>query len=586
MIRAVILALLVASLPGRAAAQGTPAAERRVVDRAARLDETGQTDEAVGVLQEFLATHPAAPEALELLHRLFVDRGDVLGFLPTIERAAERDPDAPGIRGLRIQTLVEAGRTDVALELATRWASDRPDEPLAALALASARVASGDSAGAVRALEGAETRVDDPGPLRARRADLAVALGDDAGAIEAWIGLLSTDPPDVDGVAGDLAAAGERREGLLAGLVSELVRSGVPTARGGALVALRLGAAREAHALAQGALGDEPTAFLRDYVREADQTGLAGEVSWAAGLLVQLSPRPIDRLRWRAMAADRALVAGDSGVAREAFAELAAETSPGDAPHEAASRRLFGLLAADPAELDEAEQLLERYAEQYPDSVRARAEMVGRLVLGYARGGDVARSEARLREGRRQLGERGLEPLEAAGAQVAWYGGRRDSALARLGRSLGDPGLTPAERTSRLRTATVLEAADSTEVALSGRMALGLWRDAAGFDPGPALGELAGSPASPGRPGVLVCLATLAEEAGRSEVAAGLRRRVVDGFPTSPEAPVALLALARAAPRADRRDWLVRLIVGYPESALAPVARRLLAELDGGAESG
>jgi hypothetical protein len=129
----------------------------------------------------------------------------------------------------------------------------------------------------------------------------------------------------------------------------------------------------------------------------------------------------------------------------------------------------------------------------------------------------------------------------------------------------------------------VLPGADSAEVALSGRVALGLRRDPRGFDPGPSLRELAGLPASPGRPGVLLQMADVAADAGRGDVAGPLRRRVVEAFPASAEAPAALLDLARAAPPDGRREWLERLIVGYPDSALAPVARRLLAELEGGA---
>lgn len=580
MIRGLIIGSLLAASPGLALAQANPAAGRRAVDRAERLVDRGRPDEAVVVLEELLDAEPASPEALALLRRLFATRGEPSRFLPRIEAAARRDPHDPAIRALRIDAFLDEGRIEEALALAVPWVSESPAETRAALALARAATAAGDTARALTALENGETRVDDPAALRLRRADLALAAAEPDHAVGAWVGLLSTEPPEVDAVAEDLDGAGEPGIDLLERLAAAL--DGTPGADAGALVALRLGVAGVARTLSEAAGARDRAVFLREYVREADRAGLAGEVSWAATELVRLSPRPIDRLRWRALAADRALTAGDSAGAREAFSELTAETAPGDAPHETATRRLVELLAAGPVDLDEAERLLERYAAEYPDSMRARAALAGRIALGYAAGGDLSRAETRIAAGRRDAGAENAAPLEAAAAWIAWYGGARDSALVRLGRSLADPELAPADRTSRLRTATVLETADSAEVALAGRIALGLHMDPAGFDPGPILRELAGLTASPGRPGLLLELAELAEGSGRVDVAAGLRRRVVDAFPGSAAAPAALLGLARGAPPGERRTWLERLIVGYPDSALAPVARRLLAELEGG----
>ncbi len=139
-----------------------------------------------------------------------------------------------------------------------------------------------------------------------------------------------------------------------------------------------------------------------------------------------------------------------------------------------------------------------------------------------------------------------------------------------------------AERTERIQLLTTVQAADSVEVALAGAGALGLHRDPGGFDLSPTLRALAGSPESEGRAATLIYLGGLAAGADRHDVAAGLWRRVADVFPGSAEAPAAILALARTSGRSEALQWLERLIVGYPESALAPVARGLLAELSEG----
>ena len=66
--------------------------------------------------------------------------------------------------------------------------------------------------------------------------------------------------------------------------------------------------------------------------------------------------------------------------------------------------------------------------------------------------------------------------------------------------------------------------------------------------------------------------------------AAELRAHLVLAYPAAPEAPPALLALARGAIDEDpgrASSWLEQLVVDYANSAVAPVARRMLAELGG-----
>jgi hypothetical protein len=72
------------------------------------------------------------------------------------------------------------------------------------------------------------------------------------------------------------------------------------------------------------------------------------------------------------------------------------------------------------------------------------------------------------------------------------------------------------------------------------------------------------------------------EAAGHRLAARTVRIEIVEGWPGSPAAPLTLLALARGEREVDPGQavvWLERLIVDFPESAMAPVARRLLAEL-------
>jgi hypothetical protein len=84
------------------------------------------------------------------------------------------------------------------------------------------------------------------------------------------------------------------------------------------------------------------------------------------------------------------------------------------------------------------------------------------------------------------------------------------------------------------------------------------------------------------RAAILDFAAALADRAGLEAEAEQIRRDIVAETPHAPEAPLALLALARA--RLDRgteeaRLLLERLIVDYPRSALVPQAQRELERL-------
>ena len=577
-------AALIAVAAGQAGGAATLAAqaaasEQRTVARAERLRDGGRSAEAAEALREHLDRVPGSLAALALLGELALEAGEAAAFVPYAEAARGVAPDAEAARLWWARALSGAGLLDSARAVTGRWLEDAPQSVAARLARADVALAAGDSAAAVRVLD------DTPAPsleTLSRLADLLIERGDVDRLAAVWAGLLGLDPPAVDEVERGIRAVGPGTAGV-EGLFGQLGGKG-PAARAGAIVALRAGRAAAGRELAEGELGAgaaEDAALLREYVRAAEAAGAAEEVAWAAGLLVGLSPRPADRVRWQSLAAEHSLAAGDTLAGRRALATLARESDPGEGPHEFASRRLFDLLAHDPASLGAAAEALDRYVRQYPDSAAAEAAMRGELALGHARAGDLAAAEAVLAEARTRLRVASTGPLDAAAAQLALYAGRRDSARERARRSVRDPGIDAAERTRRLALLTLVQAADTAETRIVGAAAHALLASPGAFDPGPALRELAGAPASAGRPAALAFLAGAAAAADRREIAGALRLRIVERHPASPAAPEALLALARAAPPPEAAVWLERLIVGYPRSALAPVARRLLAEIDG-----
>ncbi len=567
------------------AGQASAASEQRTVARAERLRASGRAAEAASALREHLTRAPASPAALALLGELALESGEAPAFVRYAEAALAEAPGEQVARLWWVRGLTGAGLLDSALAVSERWLDEAPRLATARLARADVQLAAGDSAGAAETLEEAATPDVE---LLTRFADLLLTLGDGDRLASTWAALLALSPPALDLVEAHLRAFEAEGAGVGAAsfdrLRANLAERQDGASRAGAIIALRLGRAVEARALAQSAPARddlEAAAFLRDYVREAEAADLPGEVAWSARGLVELSARPADRLRWLALSGEQALAAGDSTTARAVLEELMRESAPGDGPHQLSSRRLFGLLAGDPASLDEAASVLDRYVRQYPDSTTAESAMRGGLALGYARAGDLGAAEALVADARGRIRVAFSGPLDAAAARLALYAGQRDSARARASRSVREVGIEAAERTRRLRLLTLVQAADTAEVRIAGAAALGLLASPEAFDPGPALRDLAGQPASSGRPVVLAFIADAAAAAGRDRVADGLRRQVVIQHPSSPEAPEALLGLARSAAPPEAASWLEQLIVGYPRSALAPVARRMLAELDG-----
>ena len=594
------------------ASQSSAASEDRVVARAERLRAGGRSDEAADALREQLEAAPASPASLALLGEILFEAGDAAGLLPYAEAAVVAAVGAEAVSwSWWARSLVETGMVDSALAVTDRWLAASPDTPEPRLARATAQLASGDSAGAVRTLENAAEPTEE---ILVSLADLllaeaagrqaapedaitppsgeSIAAADRGRFAAVWAALLALDPPALDRVEGDLLALETGRSAVLEEIADHLEGDESASAAG-AIVALRVGAADIARQLApapdvglaptrdQAAQGaTEAVRFLREYAREAEDADLPGEVAWAAGLLARLSLRPADRVRWQSLAAEQSLAAGDTESAQRLYEETARTSEPGSGPHQRASRSLFSLAAAGSGSLDEATELLARYAEQYPDSASAGAVMWGEVALGHAREGDLATAEAVLDDARSRLPVAAGGPLDAAAARLSFYAGRRDSAEARANRSVREADVEEAELERRLALLVVVQSADTAEVRIAGAAAFGMLVSPASFDPAAALVELDRRP-SVGRSVVLAFLADAAAASERPEVAAAIRQKIVVQHPGSPEAPAALLALARSAPRGEAAAWLERLIVGYPQSALAPVARRMLAELDG-----
>ena len=586
LISAAALLSCVGAVAGQASRTAPSPAERRAVEQATRLREAGRGPDATRTLEEFLVRQPVSPTALALLVDLLAEEGDVGPVLPWVERAVGQGANDPQIQRLWVSSLVQAGFGDSARAVARRWVQVAPSLAEAHLALTDAELAVADTSTAIRVLEHARDDLNEAGAILERLADLYLASGDRAGLLESWVSLLGLGEPGVVSVVEDVRSSAESRRDVMELWDTLLQRSEPESMRRGAYAALRLGEARSARRLARVSQPTEiadRSRFLRAYVSEATDSGLPEEVAWGADELASLSTRPADRQRWQAVSADMALVAGDTSAARRTFRTLLEESEPGDAAHRLASRRLFSVLASAAGDVSAAAGLWESHRRTYPEPALDLAEMAAELSDARARVGALEEAEQGIWDARASLSSPvARATLDAAAAGVALFRGQPDSAIARLVRATAEPGGEPVARTRDLSLLAVLSGADAPEIDLLGRALLALLRDPAEWETDAWLDRFGALSATTARPALLALLADELDSAGRSDQASRALHHIVAAFPGSPHTPAALLSLARRATptRPDSaRTWLERLITTYPESAVAPLARRLLAEL-------
>ena len=277
------------------------------------------------------------------------------------------------------------------------------------------------------------------------------------------------------------------------------------------------------------------------------------------------------------------LSAGDSIGARQAFRELVESAEPGSEAHRLAFRRLFALSVVNP---DQAEPMLLEYGRWFPEPSDELTDMHLRLARGFVRRDRLSDAVRVLTAGASD-DPAGSVASAAVDARLAFelgrlrlFAGQQAAALSFLERAVVDAGASPRTRTSAIRWSAVLVATDSVSVARFGRVLYAVAREAPSSEVEKTVRYWERHDPSPEEMSIV---ADELERAGRTSEAARVRGRLIDRHPTAPEAPVALLAIARyersrSPAGTEPLARLERLILEYPESAVAPLARRLRSE--------
>lgn len=585
--RSLTLALATLLVSAAAASpQATHEERLRQIRQAEILERGGQLSRALAGLESVLAEAPAEVRALIVYDRISRRQGRVDAVIPVLQRAVEAAPGSAVIRQMQLRALADLSRLEELSAAGAAWLEAAPSSETAYLEYAAALTRLSQRREAEAVLLRGATVVERPAGLAVQLADLYLENERWPEAAEQWLLLLSVSPAGGwDLITQRLGALGPEAAFVAGAMLKRLEEPTKTSERKlAAVAALFAGRPQAARAYAEAAIdgmtAEERPPFINRFSMLASSRGEPALVAWAYRQQFLLATP--DSLRWSLtrQIVQHDLSAGDTAAALSALEDLLIRVEPRTAAHRWGSGTQIRLQAGA-SELERAERALERYIELYPGD-----QQLASLALALA--------EANLRRGRLQEAERVLERVperelarderaRLAGAlgYLALYDGRYADAQRQLERAAA--GLSGAERGDALRVLRFLRGGSSAEF----RAVAEAHRALREKGPAEAHDRLArrldDRSASSVRPGLLLWAGELALEAGKVGRAEEALRRVVERYPASGEAPVALVTLAEALAAKGRREeaivLLEALILDYPESALTPLGRRRLAEL-------
>ncbi len=580
--------LLVAS----AAASGQSARQQqqaRQLRQAESLERAGELDRALDILERLLAESPTESRAILGVERINRRHGRGEATLEVVSRAKSADPAAALPRQVELRVLADLGRMEELKAAGEAWLSVSPRSELAYREFAAMLRQNGDPAAAEDVLKRGREAIERPAALASELADLYLALGRWPEAASEWAQLLRTSP----GLGWDLITFRLERLGpgtrpAAATLIDTLLSRGPDESEKmviavAALYAERPDQAREvAGEIVQRMNAPQRDKLFNHLARVAARRSQPVMVAWAYR---QLLPFVSDEsVRWQLarQIIQHDLNAADTTAALAILEEVVQSSQAGSGSHRWASAWEIRLYASQ-TQPQRAEGAFKRHVTLYSDDRELPS-----LALTVA--------ESNVRKGRLKEADRVLNsvPVDAGNAPLAarmaaarsylaLYAGRYDDARAEL--EMAVAALIGEERSEALRFLGFLRDANALEldaVAAAHRARL-QDRTLQAFED--LMSGLREAPVSPARPGLLLLAGELAIAAGSIDRAEPLLRGIPERYPKSGEAPVALMKLADAVVRDTRRrseaiDLLESLILDYPESALTPIARRRLAELE------
>ncbi len=555
--------------------------EAQQLREAAALESTGDFDGAEEVLLRLLEETPSSSGGLFALERVLRSKGAIETILPVVDAFLEEDPTSSGVRALKLRVLVEVDSLDELRREAREWLDEDDGNEVSYREVARVYERAFGSEEALALLREGRGRLGESA-LALEMGDLLAATGDANGAVDEWAiavgddaGQTSTITRRVQGLTGDVDAAGARLVGNLA--ASDILAR----RRAGARIALDLGLEGEALPLVQDVAGDldgrSRSSFLSDSARRAQDNGLTGVAAWAYDELGEEAETPAERRQYDQRIIDVSLATGDTATALEAQRRVAESFSPGSVDRRRASAQVIRLEGTR-AESDELRASLNEFKEDFPNA--PELDDLAATVAGALQArGDPEGAAAVLDgiNGPKSSLERGYILLSAGEIEEG-----RSALLLAL------TGLPPSEATPVIQFAGLLGrvSPEGAEVLATAGVEAHHGR---GASAAMVLADATSALEVEERPLILAEAARMATEGGSDEVAAVIQRRIVIDYPEAPEVGEASLALARFHARSaggveEAIRLLENLITMRPNAAVVPDARVELDKLRGRGE--
>lgn len=577
-IRGVLIALVLL-LPGALSAQG--AADELSLIRAATVrEQAGDFAGSRQILERILRQNPQSLSALLSLERVLRMEGRLRDLIAFAQAHLKADPASPIGHQMLVRTLSSLDQVADLDQAAAAWVRATPKIETPYREVARVLQQRNDHTKALQYLEAGRSRIGRADALALELGDAYAALEEYGRAVREWDRAIGPDARGLLLVQRRVAGLRDGGAQVVPALVDALTRSPVSVARKRAAAQLAIDAGlsqRAEHIMRDVAAelkGTERQSFLVEMARRADAAQLPRAAFWAYSQIAPGDMNPEQTLAIRARLAELALATGDTASAARSYRELEQSLAVGSPQRrQAIALRIQLMIKED--RLAEAKEELAAFRREYASAPELDAT-AALLAGAHIDKDDVASAEAAL------AGVIGPRSRIARG-RVALRRGRVSEAKAEL--LAAAPSLHGAEATETIRLVTLLG-----KVSRSGGELLGkaLARAAAGVISEAFTLLETGADSLPDleRPAILDFAAALADRAQRPLDAERVRRRIVDEFAHSSEAPAALLALARGMTErgeaaAEARHYLETLIVEYPRSALVPQARQELDRLQG-----
>ena len=565
------------------AQEDDPRLETRLLRTAASQEFSGDLARAEETLRRLMEQRPTSTRGLLALELVLRTQGRIHEILPFAERYVDLEPNASGPRLLELRVYTELDDRSGLEDAAEDWMDGGGpySQPYREVARVYGRVFGPERALSI--LERGRSDLGRPSLFAMEAGDFLKDLGRMEEAVVEWAGVIGNDGSQVSALMRRVAEIEEDREKLAIALLEQLRQPPTtgPRLRAGAQIAVEAGLFGEARSLAETALDDLPDrprrGFLTALAQQAQEVSAMGVALWAyevlrVGATDDTETRALDQNITVA-----ALATGDTARALEAQHAIADGLPEGSTDRQRALAEILRL-GIERGGVGVRESLA-AFAREFPDAPQLD-ELSITLAVQLDAGGDreAARSLLGGVEGPRSALERGY--LHMAAGEVVRGREALQDALSRVSPEVATEVIALLDLLDRLEGETLAAFMRSAVLAHRGRTVGALSELEVAIDAVPR----------DGRPPLLAMGARIADEGGAPKQAADFRERIIREHPYASEVPEATLELARfkgATPEGvdEAIRLLEDLILGQPDGAIVPTARRELQRIQRGADS-